>query len=67
VGSRVPPDTVVGKFREGQSPETIRSDFPTLSLEQVYGAITFYLGHRDQVDDDMAASGVLTNCRPPGL
>jgi hypothetical protein len=39
----------------GQSPEAIRSDFPTLSLEQVYGAITFYLGHKDQVDNDMAA------------
>lgn len=55
VGSRVALDFVVREFREGQSPETIRSDFPTLSLEQVYGAITFYLGHKDQVDSDMAA------------
>ena len=55
VGSRVPLDCVVREFREGQSPEAIRSDFPTLSLEQVYGAITFYLGHKDQVDNDMAA------------
>jgi uncharacterized protein (DUF433 family) len=54
VGSRVPLDCVVREFREGQSPETIRSDFPTLSLEQVYGAITFYLGHKNQVDNDMA-------------
>jgi uncharacterized protein (DUF433 family) len=55
VGSRVPLDCVVQEFREGQSPEAIRSDFPTLSLEQVYGAITFYLGHKDEVDNDMAA------------
>ena len=55
IGSRVPLDCVVREFREGQSPEAIRSDFPTLSLEQVYGAITFYLGHRDEVDSDMAA------------
>jgi uncharacterized protein (DUF433 family) len=55
VGSRVPLDCVVQEFREGQSPEAIRSDSPTLSLEQVYGAITFYLGHKDQVDNDMAA------------
>jgi uncharacterized protein (DUF433 family) len=55
VGSRVPLDCVVREFREGQSPEAIRSDSPTLSLEQVYGAITFYLGHKDQVDNDMAA------------
>jgi hypothetical protein len=39
----------------GQSPEAIRSDFPTLSLEQVYGAITLYLGHKGEVDNDMAA------------
>jgi uncharacterized protein (DUF433 family) len=55
VGSRVPLDCVVREFREGQSPETIRSDLPTLSLEQVYGAITFYLGHKDEVENDMAA------------
>jgi hypothetical protein len=51
----VPLDCVVREFREGQSPETIRSDFPTLSLEQVDGAITFYLGHKDEVENDMAA------------
>src|SRR6202051_4517362 len=55
VGSRVPLDGVVRECREGQSPEAIRSDFPTLSLEQVYGAITFYLGHKDEVDNDLAA------------
>jgi uncharacterized protein (DUF433 family) len=55
VGSRVPLDCVVREFREEQSPEAIRSDFPTLSLEQVCGAITFYLGHKDQVDNDIAA------------
>lgn len=55
VGSRVPLDGVVREFREGHSPEAIRSDFPTLSLEQVYGAITFSLGHTDEVDHDMAA------------
>lgn len=55
LGSRVPLDCVVREFREGHSPETIRADFPTLSLEQVYGAITFHLGHQDEVDQDMAA------------
>jgi hypothetical protein len=54
-GSRVPLECVVREFREGQSPEAIRSDFPTLSLEQVHGDITFYLGHKNQVNNDMAA------------
>jgi uncharacterized protein (DUF433 family) len=52
--SRVPLDFIVREFQQGESPEAIRSDFPTLSLEQVYGAITFYLGHTDEVDKAMA-------------
>jgi uncharacterized protein (DUF433 family) len=52
--SRVPLDFIVREFEQGESPEAIRSDFPTLSLEQVYGAITFYLGHKDEVEIAMA-------------
>jgi hypothetical protein len=54
VGSRVPLATIVREFLDGQSPEAIRSAFPTLTLEQVYGAITFYLGHKAEVDNDLA-------------
>ena len=49
-GTRVPLDVVVYEFRNGASPESIRQAFPTLALEQVYGAITFYLGHQEMVD-----------------
>ncbi len=49
-GTRVPLDSIVHEFRNGASPESIRQTFPTLALEQVYGAITFYLGHQEQVD-----------------
>lgn len=49
-GSRVSLDSVVYEFLEGRSPEGIRESFPTLSLEQIYGAITFYLGHREEID-----------------
>ena len=49
-GSRVPLDALVYLFRAGASPEAIRQDFPVLTLEQVYGAITFYLGHQDEVE-----------------
>jgi hypothetical protein len=55
VGSRVPLASIVREFQVGQSHEAIRSAFPTLTLEQVYGAITFYLGHRSAVDEDLAA------------
>lgn len=55
MGSRVPLASIVREFKNGQSPEAIRSAFPTLTLEHVYGAITFYLGHRLEVDEDLAA------------
>ncbi|MDX2180724.1 MAG: hypothetical protein SFV18_14095 [Bryobacteraceae bacterium] len=38
-------------FRDGAAPETIQSDFSGfLTLEQVYGAITFMLANRDEVE-----------------
>lgn len=49
-GSRVSFETIACLFRDGASAETIADEFPTLSLEQVYGAITFYLAHRGKLD-----------------
>lgn len=50
-GSRVSLDSIVYAFLEGLSPETIMRDcFPVLSLEEVYGAVTFYLAHRAEID-----------------
>lgn len=49
-GSRVSLDSIVHSFLSGQSAESIAQSFRALSLEQVYGAITFYLAHREQVD-----------------
>jgi uncharacterized protein (DUF433 family) len=51
VGSgRVMLDSVVAAFAQGHSPETIRQQYPSLSLEEVYGAITYYLAHRNEVE-----------------
>lgn len=49
-GTRVSLDSIVYAFLSGQSAEAIAQAFPILNLEQVYGAITYYLGHRDEVD-----------------
>lgn len=49
--SRVSLDSVIYAFRDGLSPETIQQEcFPALSLEQVYGAVTYYLANRKEVD-----------------
>jgi uncharacterized protein (DUF433 family) len=47
--TRVMLDSVVYAFEQGESPDSIRRAYPSLSLEQVYGAITYYLAHRDEV------------------
>jgi uncharacterized protein (DUF433 family) len=49
-GTRISLDSVVYSFLNGESPESIAQNFPLLSLEQVYGAITFYLANREFVD-----------------
>ena len=52
-GTRVSLDSIVYSFNSGDSPETIRQNFSSLSLEQVYGAIAFYLAHEKEVDDNI--------------
>jgi uncharacterized protein (DUF433 family) len=47
--SRVMLDSIVAGFEQGHSAETLQQQYPTLSLEEVYGAITYYLAHTDEV------------------
>ena len=54
-GSRVSLASIVAGWKEGLSPESIREDFPTLRLEQVYGAIAFYLANQTAVDAYLSA------------
>ena len=42
-------DSVVIAFQQGHSAETIQQLYPALSLEEVYGAIAYYLANRDEV------------------
>ncbi len=50
-GTRVSLDSIVVAFLQGLSPETIVTEcFPVLTLEQIYGAITYYLAHCAEID-----------------
>jgi len=49
-GTRVSLDSVIYGFLRGESAEGIADSLPALSLEQVYGAIAFYLAHRGEID-----------------
>jgi len=49
-GTRVSLDSVVYAYRRGASPESIQRSFPSLTLEQVHGALGFYLSHQSEID-----------------
>lgn len=58
-GSRVSLESVVFAFLDGLAPDTIVAEcFPTLTLEQVYGAITYYLSYRADIDAYLRQVGV---------
>ena len=50
-GTRVPLDTVVRGFLDGASPEEIALRFTSLDLADIYAVVTYYLRHREAVDD----------------
>lgn len=53
-GTRVSLDSIVYAFLGGQTAESIAQSFPVLTLEQVYGAIAFYLANRPDIDTYLA-------------
>ena len=44
-GSRVTLDSIVSQFKRGATAEEIQHAFPSLSLREIYGAISYYLEH----------------------
>ena len=55
VGKRISLDSIVYAFRRGAAPESIQRSFPLLSLEEVYGAIAYYLAHQAEIDSYLMA------------
>lgn len=56
-GTRISLDVIVTDFNRGDSPETIRRNFPSLTLEEIYGTLTFYLAHQTILDEYLRESG----------
>ncbi len=49
-GTRMTLDLVIVEHKAGATPEQIAADYDTLSLGDVYAAITYYLHHQAEVD-----------------
>ena len=52
--TRVSLDSLVYLFREGMSAESMVESYPALTLEQVHGALAFYLGNQKEIDAYLA-------------
>ena len=48
--TRISLDSIVHAFRRGDSPETICQNFDLLRLEEVYGAVAYYLANQADID-----------------
>lgn len=57
MGTRVSLDSLILAFRRGESPESICQNFEILHLEEVYGAIAFYLGNQSSLDEYLLSQG----------
>src|SRR6266404_913583 len=56
-GTRISLDSMVYAFRRGESPETICQNFELLRLEEVYGAIAYYLANQVDIDAYLSRQG----------
>lgn len=54
-GTRVGIETILEDYLQGASPEEIAARYRSLSLEQVYATITYYLHNREETDAYLAA------------
>ncbi len=48
--SRVTLDSLLAAYHNGSTPEEIAVQYSVLSLEEIYGAIAYYLSHRPGID-----------------
>jgi uncharacterized protein (DUF433 family) len=49
--TRVTLQTVIAAHLQDQTPQQIVEDFDVLKLEEVFAVITYYLTHKDEVDE----------------
>jgi uncharacterized protein (DUF433 family) len=53
-GHRIGIESILNKYRTGQTAEQIAAQYDTLRLLDVYAAITYYLQNRDEIDAYLA-------------
>lgn len=54
-GTRISLDVLVAAFKRGKSPEAVHDSYETVSLADVYAIFAYYLRHRAEVEEYLAA------------
>lgn len=58
-GTRIAVWAIVGWFHKGYSPEEIHKEiYPSLSLSQIYDALSYYFDHQTEIDEEIAANNL---------
>jgi uncharacterized protein (DUF433 family) len=55
-GTRIPVQTIVGYYKQGQSADEILVGLPHLTAAQVFDALSYYHDHQAEIEADIAAS-----------
>lgn len=66
-GTRISLDSVIYAYKRGAAPESIQRAFPLTTLEEIYGAITFYLAHQQEVDTYLSQTETALNAQARAL
>ena len=56
-GTRVRLDTVIYAYNQGDTPEEIIEQYPSLKLADVYAVISYYLQNRTEVEEYLRLRG----------
>lgn len=54
-GTRIGIETILDDYLDGSSPEEIAARYRSLTLEQVYATVTYYLRNQEKVDAYLTA------------
>ena len=49
-GHRIAIQHVLNKYRQGKGPDELLCRFPTLSMEEIYATILYYLANKEEVE-----------------
>lgn len=50
-GTRVTLDTLIGFYKQGETPEDLHEGFDTVPLHDIHVVIAYYLANREVIDD----------------